>query len=285
MAGSSPEDDTLYCVYRYDVKTGQWDQLPRPGHYWGVLHVVCGKLVVFGGAVLDNDNPIPTNKVLTYDKDSNSWISHFPNMEKARCKPGIVSYLNYVVALGGEGIDSTVRNDIEVLNTREQGHWVLTGAILPEPMWAPSLTVSDKDLYIVGFSGDEWRYSTAYQIPVNALTETSKGVLPHAELPSAPYWHTSLVPHSQPPIILGGCDNCGDSIVPDIYVLDTVDKKWAQVTSLSTARSSVGVAVINNDVIMVIGGSTNPSCIDTALAHSSAKVEMGQVKLNQAVSE
>jgi len=286
MAGSTPEDDALYCVYQYDIKTDQWDQLPRPGHYWGVLHLVCGRLVIIGGAVLDNDNPTPTNKVQTYDKDSNRWVSYYPDLKKARCKPGIVSHSNYVIALGGEGTESddAVRDDIEILNTSELSHWVLTGAQLPEAMWAPSLTISDKDLYIVGFSGIEWRYSTAYHISVDAILSTNKEVIEHTELPSAPFWHTSIVPHSQPPIIIGGCDNCGDNITSDIYVLDAANRKWTQVTSLSTVRSSVGVTVINDDVILVIGGSTNSSCIDMALAHSSTKVEMGQVKLNQIIS-
>ena len=286
MAGSSPEVDTLYCVYQYDIRTDQWNQLPRPGHYWGVLHVICGRLVIIGGAVLDNDNPIPTNKVLTYEKDYNCWVSYYPNLEKARCKPGIASHLNYVIALGGEGTDSdAVRDDIEVLNTSELSHWILTGALLPEAMWAPSLTISDKDLYIVGFSGIEWRYFTAYQIPVDAVMSSNKEIITHTELPPAPFWHTSTVPHSKPPIIIGGCDNCSDNITSDIYVLDTANKKWTQVTSLSTVRSSIGVTVINNDVILVVGGSTDPSCIDTALAHSSKKVEMGRVKLNQIISE
>ena len=41
--------NTLQCVYVYDVATNCWDRLPNPGQYYGVPHIIGGKLCIIGG--------------------------------------------------------------------------------------------------------------------------------------------------------------------------------------------------------------------------------------------
>ena len=33
----------------YDINTDQWGQLPPPGHFAGVPHIIGGKLAIIGG--------------------------------------------------------------------------------------------------------------------------------------------------------------------------------------------------------------------------------------------
>ena len=282
MAGSSPENDVLYRVFCYDCKTNQWDELPQPGHYWGILHIIDGKLTIIGGSESIDNQPIPTDKVLTYDKNSNSWTNVYPNMVKSRCKPGIIMYLDYVMAVGGESSNTNIRDDIEILNWKQPTQWMMTNVHVPEPMWAISMTISDSNLYILGYSGVDWRYSTAYQVPadhiVSSASRPSSIDDPFTEIPSVPYWHTTVIPNLCPPTVVGGCSSAGESCTAKIYMYNIASKIWEDIGSLSTARCGVGIAYINTDKIIVFGGSTNPSSIDSALAYCSDIVERGQVK-------
>ena len=280
MAGSSPENDALYRVLCYDSKSNQWDELPEPGHYWGILHIIDGKLTIIGGSESIDNQPVPTDKVLTYDKDSNTWTKTYPNMLNSRCKPGVVTYSDYVLVAGGESRNSYIRDDIEVLNWREPTQWMMANIHLPEQMWAISTTISDGYLYILGYSGVDWRYTTAYQIPadpiISSVSQPSSSDITFTEIASVPYWHATVIPNLCPPTIVGGCSSSGNTCTPEINTFE--DKTWKIIGSLSTARCGVGIALINTDTIIVIGGSTDPSSIDLALAHSCDHVERGQVK-------
>lgn len=282
MAGSSPENDVLYRVLCYDSKTDQWDELPQPGHYWGILHVIDENLTMIGGSESTNNQPTPTDKVLTYNRDSNTWINVYPNMMHSRCKPGVITYSDYVLVIGGESGDTHIRDDIEILNWKQPTQWMMANLHLPEPMWAISMTVSDGELYILGYSGAHWRYSTAYQIPVDpiisSVSQTHSSDITYTEIPAVPYWHATVIPNLCPPTVVGGCTSSGDTCKANIHMFDVSNKEWKNIGSLSTARCGVGIALVDINTIIVIGGSTNPCSINLALAYSSDVVERGQVK-------
>ena len=49
VTGDSPVEDAEHQVYVYDINTDQWGQLPPSGHYYGIPHIIGGKLVIIGG--------------------------------------------------------------------------------------------------------------------------------------------------------------------------------------------------------------------------------------------
>lgn len=282
MAGSSPGHDDLYRVLCYDSKTDRWDELPRPGHYWGILHIIDGRLTIIGGSESFDNQPIPTNKVLAYDEDGHSWTTVYPNMMNSRCKPGVITHLDYVIAIGGESLNGQVRDDIEILNWKEPTQWMMVNVHLPQRMWAVSVTISDCDLYILGYSGVDWRYSTAYQAPVDLIISSASFQPPFidnpfTEITPVPYWHATVIPNLCSPTIVGGCDSAGENCTAQIHMLDVSNNTWKIIGYLSTARCGIGIALINADTIIVIGGSTKPNSIDSALDYSSDVVERGQV--------
>ena len=89
-AGSAPEKETHNNVYNYDILTDQWNTLPPPGHHRGVLCMVDNKLSIFGGQ--DSVTRKCYNKVSTYNSNTNSWISYYPNMIQRRYLPGVVTH-------------------------------------------------------------------------------------------------------------------------------------------------------------------------------------------------
>ena len=118
--GNSPVEDAVHQVYVYDINTDQWGQLPPSGHYYGIPHIIGGKLAIIGGR-LSATKKI-TNKVSTFDEDHQTWTSYYPDMLSVRSKPGVVSHLEHVIVAGGGRSTSEddgkpeIQDDIEVLN-------------------------------------------------------------------------------------------------------------------------------------------------------------------------
>ena len=275
MAGDAPDNDTNHHVYVYDINSNQWDRLPPPGQYMGTLQIIDSKLTIIGGK--DNTTRKSTNKVATYN--NKSWNNYYPAMVKARNRSGALAQLDYVIVLGGVLDDYTLSDDIEVLNYKQSSHWVIARMKLPEPMWDPSLTISDDLLYIVGYDKTTGRTRAAHQIPVGILTSsksqlTSNETTHWTKLAKAPHGSTAIIPNSCPPVIIGGYDKQAIPMI-DIRVLDVPNNSWRKIASLTTARASTAVISINHDSILVIGGHTGGRGPEGALAHSITTVEKG----------
>ena len=148
--GNSPIEDAIHQVYVYDINTDQWGQLPPSGHYYGILHIIGGKLVIIGGRLSATKKR--TNKVSTFDEDSQTWTSYYPDMLSVRSKPGVVSHLEHVIVAGGDkGDDITVtQDDIEIFNWIENSHWRKVFIKLPIPMYGFTPTIYDD--HLIGMS-------------------------------------------------------------------------------------------------------------------------------------
>ena len=119
-----------------------------------------------------------TNKVSTFDEESQTWISYYPDLLSVRSKPGVVSHLEHVVVAGGARPTSTdddtpiVQDDIELLNRIENSHWRKASIKLPVPMYGftPTITSDDHQL-IVGYDGaDKLSYKNVCKIPIATIT-------------------------------------------------------------------------------------------------------------------
>ena len=287
MAGIAPDDDTYFHVYCYNITTDHWEQLPPPGHHMGILQIIDGKLAVIGGHDISNMSAMrATNKVSTFI--NNRWTDHFPNLLRARSRPGVVSHSEYIIVAGGYRDEDTDHNDIEILNTTQPSQWIMTSILLPEPMWNIFPTISDNKIVIVGCGISTGRTNTVYQLPVDIITSsttsqaTSNQPVQWTELPSAPHYNTITIPNSHPPVIMGGnyLDLQG---VPtsDVAMLDESTNKWNTVPSLSSPRVCVAVVHIDSDTILVLGGFTGGRNVAGALAHSITTVEKGRATLTQ----
>ena len=207
VTGDSPVEDAIHQVYVYDINTDQWGQLPPSGHYYGIPHIIGGKLVIIGGR-LSATKKRTANNVSTFDEDSQTWTSYFHDLLSVRSKPGVVSHLEHVIVAGGDkGENTTVRlGDIEVLNWIENSHWRKVSITLPVPMasFTPTIT-SDNHLLIEGYNyadSDVQCYSQVCKIPIatiiasidqqhNRHTSTK-----FTELTAADHLFTAIVPSS-----------------------------------------------------------------------------------------
>ena len=283
--GDSPVEDAIHQVYVYDINTDQWGQFPPSGHYYGIPHIIGGKLVIIGGR-LSATKKI-TNKVSTFDEDSQTWTSYYPDLLSVRSRPGVISHLEHVIVAGGGLDDDSDHDDIEVLKWTENSHWRIVSIKLPVPMYAFTPIVSDNHLLIVGHYGtDKLCYTSAYKIPVPTITlsvdqqHNSDTLTKWTKLTAADHWDTTLVPSSSPPVVVRGRDHSdkGRTSTADIKMYDISNKSWRKIGTLSSARCHVAVAAVYNNAIIIIGGCTKVDTTSNAKSSSVTVVELGQAE-------
>ena len=280
--GDSLVEDAINQVYMYDVNTDQWSQLPPSGHYYGIPHIIGGKLAIIGGRLSATKKR--TNKISTFDEDNQTWTSYYPDLLSVRIKPGVVSHLEHVIVAGGGLDDATDHDDIEVLNWIENSYWRKVSIKLPVhvPMYSFIPTISDDHLLI----GSHCPFETSkhfYKIPVANITapnHNSDTPTEWTKLTAPIHLYTNLVPNTSPPVVVGGEDATGTTVpTADIKMYDSSSKSWKKIGSLSSARCDVAVETLCNNAIVVIGGCTKGNTIANARSSSLTVVELGQAEL------
>ena len=282
-AGTASKDETYNNVYCYDVTTDQWDTLPPSGHRCGVLCMMDSNLSVIGGQDPAAEKA-GLDKISTYNRNTDNWANCYPDMRQKRFRPGVVTHGGHVIVMGGACNPDRFLDSIEIMNWRQRSPWREVSTKLPVPMWAIKPTIAGEHLLLVGHAvanGD--RYNTSYQLSVATLTSSSLSdqlANQWEELLPAQHWDTTTVSYSNPPLIIGGRNDKG---VPtsNISLYDTSKTSWIQVDSLTTARDCVGVATINSNTIIVIGGTSGGVNIKGAMTSSLPTAEIGRIVRNQ----
>ena len=286
-AGGAPDDNTKNNVYCYNTNTDHWTVLPQPGHRFGVLHMLDDRLTIFGG-----DDAITikaTNKVTTYNNDTNRWYSCYPDMLNKRYMPGVMTYRKYVMVMGGQSSPDTIQDTIEVMNYRDELQWREISIKLPHPVWAIKPTISGESTVIVGYSTTGGCSSKHYQIRVeemilslDQLLSTSALATQWKELSPATHWDTTTLPYSNPPVIIGGGSHASQGSIPtsDISLYDASKNLWSKVDSLTSARSLLGIDLLNNNTIILIGGTSGGVGVEANKSASVTTVEIGNIVVN-----
>ena len=282
--GDSPVKDAIHQVYVYDINADQWGQLPPSGHYYGIPHIIGGRLTIIGGCL--HATKKITNKVSTFDEDSQTWASYYPDLLSVRSKPGVVSHLEHVIVAGGvrstaeDGGLQIIQDDIEVLNWIENSHWMKVSIKLPVPMYGFTPTISD-DCLLIGKYSPSKICKQFYKIPVANITASMYYNDKWTNLTVPTHWFTNLMPNASPPVVVGGDDITGTILTADIKMYNNSNKSWKKIGSLSSARTRVAVAAVCNNasIIVVIGGCTKGDTLANVKSSSLTLVELGQAKL------
>ena len=284
VMGDCVQKQALNVVFAYKIATNSWIRLPPSDHCYGVLQMVGDKLTIFGG--INDYTDKRTNRVSTFDKSTKSWRHFYPDMIDVRFRPGVATHLDHVIVAGGNKDPINIHNDIEVLNWHLCNQWVKSSIFLPVPMWAFSPIISDNEFYIVGYigGGRNRAHKEAYKIPVISITSSLE--LKHLvtkdwiNLPSSPYYYNTLVPNSSPPVFVGGDHEIQHGAQSsNVSMYDSSSNSWRYVDSLSSPKSNVAVATIDDYSIIVIGGRTKGHSTTAAKLSSLPVVEIGQAEL------
>ena len=242
-----------YNVYKYHLDKNQWSVLPPLQQYYGIPVNTDNQLTVIGGK--HSTTYKPTAQVTTFT--DNKWTNTYPNLSVARHLPAVVPYHQHVIVAGGQGDDETAVDTIEVLDIT-MSHWMIVNTHLPLPMYSISATICADSFTIVGYAdgANKKRYNETFIIPIDEIisqqqqtqqsltSSTDKDNTKWHTLASAPYWKTTLVPNTSPPVIIGGSEQ--DNTVNDITIYDDTENRWKKIASLPVNCAYTTVAVIND---------------------------------------
>lgn len=275
---NTANDDALEHVYEYNISINHWKQLPSPEQYYGVPHIIGGKLCIIGGRLCKTQ--ARTNKISTFNEAKHLWTSYYPDLLSERTAPGVITHLEHVIVAGG-GIDigdghiKSAADDIEILNWTDslKWRWKKVSVHLPKPMVNLKMTTCDECIFIVGYcdSSKVWG-KEKFKIAISAITKGEE--VSWDQIPAESLCHTTPVPNSVPLLTIGGFDS--QRTTADIKMYDVTSKQWKKTeSSLTFARSSPGVTMVGTTAIVVIGGYTDADNISSSC---TGVVEMGQFK-------
>ena len=278
--GACTTTNNEYYMFSYKLIDDQWMRLPLLPQCYGVPTNINSELSYTGG--LDYSTGRSTNKVITFEHDQ--WIVKHCNMTTARRLHAVVSYQHYTIVAGGKGEDGSTLYTIEVFNCNND-QWTILSTHLPQPMSNINATTCNQSFIIAGYHGAYGiTYNGTFIISMDSLvgadqqsltSSTSEDDNKWSELCPTPHWNTAIVPNTSPPVIIGGEDN-QRKVVNNISLYDDSSDSWRTVSSLPISCTGTTVATIN-DVIIVAGGFTDGSTMETANATTLTSVVLGQL--------
>jgi len=268
--GESPNEFASHFVFAYHILKNHWERLPELSHSHGVPVVAANKLYIIGGKSKKGEKY--TNQVSRYDE--NKW-NPFPSLKKERFGPLVVTYNDHIIVGGGKYTTKlppfydNSHDDIEVFNIKDPDmKWRSIPTRLPLRMWAPSATISDNQLLIAGFNGEQWyhfrkdvRSDEVYYITLPDILATAENKTKSWRcLPRyVPYYSAAVVPNSSPLVLVGG-DTKDSKIVSNALVkLNPSNDHWDSIASLDgppRAYATVTCIGEQQQAIFVMGGCT-----------------------------
>ena len=271
-----------YLMFSYKLIDDQWRMLPVLPQSRGVPTNINNDISYIGG--YDRSTKTTTNKVITLL--NNQWTVQYPNMTTARHRHAVVSYQHYTIVAGGEGEDRSTLDTIEVFNCNNY-QWTILSTHLPQPMKVINATTCNQSFIIAGYNGADGRsYNGTFIITMDSLvgteqepsltSSTSEHDNKWSQLFQTPYWDTTIVPNTTPPVIIGGSEQ--GKTVNNISLYDDSSNSWRTVSSLPISCAWATVATINN-IMIVAGGYTDGSTRETANATTLTSVVLGQLEL------
>ena len=111
-------------------------------------------------------------------------------------------------------------------------------------------TICDDHILIVGYSDDESVKRGTYKLPVANITASidkqhNEVSSRWTELTAVTLSYVSCVPSLLQPVIVGGWKSNDKVSIADIKMYDSSDHSWKKIGSLSSGKSSVGVAAVH----------------------------------------
>jgi len=253
---SDHNDD--YYIFMYHLKENKWTRLPTHlVQRYGVVVNINNKLTVIGGRDFTTNRS--TNKVLTLQ--DHHWISLYSDMNSARDRPLVTSHHQYTIVAGGVDHDDVVLDTIEMFNI-STNQWTISKTCLPKPMWWISATTCNNSLVITGYHGKDDRcYNGVYITTMDNIIDhsTASSSDDHnkwTQLADTPYWKTTIIPHTTPPVIVGGEDQRRIT-TDDIMAYDDSTKSWRTVSSLPIKCRYTTIVTLPHTIIMAGGVTDN----------------------------
>ncbi len=241
--------DSKHAVLHYSLDSNEWKYLtPSPNIFFG-LGIYKGKLISVGGS----DGESVTGKVLHYD--NNKWCKAGPCMPTPRKRLCVASFQSGVIACGG--IDK-MDNAVDTVEVLVEDQWN-TIASLPQPRIALNVTILDNIAYFSGGYYPElkrWEHGMmdCYSIDFSSILSGSPSWGCISPVPSR---CSAIIRYSGTLLALGGKNESG-AITGEVHAYNAATDRWLLINQMGFGRSSMAVATITENDIIVVGGWDPP---------------------------
>ena len=252
-------------VQVYSINHHTWSTLPPSPQYRSQAASINGQLVLIGGR--EPSSHTATNLMSTWN--GHVWHQELPPMPTKRIQPGVTTYQNLVLVVGGLGEDGqTILSSIAILNITTLQWSTPDNFTLPRPMYRMQLTVSTAHLYVasagITFDVATNKFTTnktVWQLPLtvmeNALTTECDSTSHHwTEIAPTPYYTSVLLQDTAHVVAVGGDDESGTP-TSDVFVYDPNNNKWSKVGQLGVPRVRCAVVSLSSMSFIVCGGCTD----------------------------
>ena len=254
VRGSATTDDQFAyftphgsnSVYRYQLSTEKWEELPPSPYRKSGLVIIDGELTAVGGY----GGYRYIKKLFTLRRGQ--WVEHYPPMNTARSSPAVVSTSdgNYIVVIGGYVGWGVWTATVELLHVRSRRSYELTNL-----RWAhiqPSATICDNQIHVIGHDGTGCSCSLQALLSSDQpiTSQSISNILTWTPLPQLPVeWSTAATLCGQL-VTVGG--KRGGSVVNSIHRL--LDGQWVKIGSMSSDRRLCLVVTPSPEKMMIVGG-------------------------------
>ena len=273
------DNTTLYCkcdrsnqLYAYNIPSSTWSPIPECSYNAGgfVITVIDGLLTTVGGYYGYDFQD--TNKLFSLIGEGSNWkwTEMFPPMPTKRYHVAVLcSGTALVVAGGACGNDQKLKK-VEILST-ESRQWY-TAPDLPEPLSELSLVLNGDQVYLLGginkdHSGTNSVYTSSLSTLLLSTVSKSQGghfVRAPAQSNKGSMWNrvidlpvtlsTGIYFRGQL-LTFGGKDS-DEKPTTAVYMYKPMTNSWAIISHMTTPRCKCIAAVLPNNQLMVLGGST-----------------------------
>ena len=238
------------AILVYIPEEDRWDRYCNaPG---GVkdfaMTVMNGQLTIAGGVGFYNDDE---RKLAVWNKTSKEWEYPYPPMPTARTHGQLISYLHYLIAMGGEthplfNRQSQANKNVEILDTLRL-QWYIAES-LPKGCYRPQGVCIVDTLYLLGSSFKFLRASLPTL--VSLATSNHEAATPTWEmLPDIPFQCSGLVAYENS---LLGFGHSRSERITGIHAYNADTNKWTKIGDLPTVFVvKLCIVLLSNEVFVI----------------------------------
>ena len=258
-------------VYSYDSSSKKWSEFAMCPNHGFSLVIVNGHLTTIGGKT---PNEQVTNSLLSLV--NSKWTGRFPPMPTKRWLTAVVCNGWYLAVAGGVGERGNSLKTVEVMDT-ETLQWS-TASNLPHSLYSTSATLCGDQVHILG--GRDWNHAPSKSVFTCSLVSLLQSRQPQSlvtgisnlalasrprvwrQPADTPYYRSTCTSLHGQLLAVGGC-NSDDKEKTAIHMYNTTTNSWEVISHMTTPRYRCLVAVLPHDKLMVVGGRTFDSTIDS----------------------
>ena len=246
------------CAYNSTSK--KWAQHPKCPYVGSSLAVINGQLTAIGGCKDIMKKDTYTNKLLSLPKGHKEVFTPMPT--KRRNTTAVTSKEHLIVAGGATGQYTSDRiSTVEVMDTKTLV-WSTVGS-LPHPYTRAAGTICGDQLYMLGGNDNKGKAKSVLTCSLTELLRSSSSSSSiWYRVADAPVYHSTCAAVNGELLAIGGCD---DMMLPifAIHKYTPAANSWVLISTMSTPRWCVIVAVLPTNEMMVVGGKINRTLQDT----------------------